>query len=291
MKKILVTGKNSYIGNSFCDVIKEFSKYTAEKISVRGDEWKAMDFSQYDVIFHVAGIAHWNLQKLSEEQKKLYYKVNTELTIALAKKAKAEGVKQFIFLSSASVYGDGAQIGKDKMINTDTPVAPANLYGDSKVKAEKGLTKLMDSKFYVAILRPPMIYGKGAKGNYGVLQKFAKKLPIFPKVQNKRSMCYIGNLVELVRLIIDNGDSGIFWPCNKEDSNTSELVKMIAAVHGKKIFLIPGFQWMLKLLGYKSNRVRKAFGNLVYQQAISEYPQEYRIYTLRRSIEVTEKDE
>ncbi len=293
MKNILVTGQNSYIGNSFCDYIKEFSQYTITKISVRDESWKAMDFSMYDVIFHVAGIAHSDTKRISEKQKKLYYKVNTELTITLAKKAKAEGVKQFIFISSAIVYGNSAPVGKTKIITKNTPVSPANCYGDSKVKAEVGLEKLKDDMFSVVILRPPMIYGAGSKGNYPVLAKLARKLPVFPKIRNQRSMCYIGNLVEFVRFMMENEESGIFWPCNKEYSNTSELVKIIAAMHKKKVLLVPGFEWILKLMGAISGQngiVNKAFGSLLYKENLGDYKQEYRKYSLEKSIQQTEKN-
>lgn len=288
MKRILVTGKNSYIGNSFCDYIKQFPEYIADTISVRGKAWEKMNFNGYDTIFHVAGIAHADVGKVSAEQRKLYYKVNTDLTIALAKKAKAEGVGQFIFMSSAIVYGDSAPIGMEKIITVDTFPVPANFYGDSKLKAEEEIRKLESNIFKVVVLRPPMIYGKGSKGNYQLLAKFARKLPIFPKVKNQRSVLYIGNLMEFVRLIIENEESGIFFPCNREWSNTSELVRMIAAVHGRKVWLVPGCGWMLGLLRHVSGRVDKAFGSLVYEKGMGEYQVEYRKFSLKESIQITE---
>lgn len=203
MKRILITGKNSYIGNAFHDYIKQFPEYQVDAMSVRNGAWKDMDFSKYDSIFHVAGIAHADTGKVSAKQRKLYYEINTELTIALAVKAKAEGVGQFIFMSSAIVYGDSASIGKKKVVTKETLPKPTSFYGDSKQKAEEGIRKLESNLFKVVILRPPMIYGKGSKGNYPILAKIAKKIPIFPKVKNRRSMLYVGNLVEFVRRIGD----------------------------------------------------------------------------------------
>ncbi len=289
MKRILVTGKNSYIGKAFYDYISQFKEYTVDSISVRDNGWKKEDFSSYNVVFHVAGIVHLNMKKISDEQKKLYYKVNTDLTIFLAQKAKKEGVKQFIFMSSASVYGDGAPIGKERVITKETQISPTNFYGDSKAKAEKGLRKLEDNDFKVVILRPPMIYGKGCKGNYLMLAKLAKKMPVFPKIKNSRSMCYIGNLVEFVKLMIENEERGIFWPCNSEISNTGELVKMIASVYGKKTLLIPGCSLVLKLLSCVSSSVNKAFGNFCYAPELSAYKTNYRKYGLEESIRITEK--
>lgn len=290
MKKILITGANSYIGISFERYIKENfpNDYMVDTMDMIDGSWRGKDFSGYDSIFHVAGIAHSDNGKINDEKAKLYYAVNTDLTIETAKKAKAEGVKQFIFMSSAIVYGNSAPIGKTKIITKDTPVSPANCYGDSKVQAENGIIPLNDDDFKVVVLRPPMIYGKGSKGNYPVLSKFAQKLPVFPYVKNERSMLYVENLCEFVRLMIRNEEHGIFHPQNAEYSNTSELVKMIADVHGKKVYLIKGFGWLLKMMGHVSGLVNKAFGSLCYDMRLSEYICDYRICNLGESIQRTE---
>lgn len=289
MKKILITGAGSYIGTSFENYMKKWpDKYQVDTVDMIGDGWKKYDFSGYDTVYHVAGIAHSDNGKISKEKAKLYYEVNTKLTIQTAMKAKKSGVKQFIFMSSAIVYGDSAPIGRSKMITRDTPVSPANCYGDSKVKAENGLRKLEDENFKVVILRPPMIYGKGSKGNYPLMSKLAQKLPVFPKVENCRSMLYIENLMEFVRLMIENEESGTFWPQNKEYSNTSELVQMIAARHGKRVVLVRGCTILLKLMGLATGVVDKAFGNLAYDQKMSKYKDEYQSYSLSQSIKKTE---
>lgn len=290
MKKILITGANSYIGTSFEKYMQQYAdEYQIDTIDMIDGSWREKSFSGYDIVYHVAGIAHSDNGKISKEKEKLYYSVNADLTIEAAKKAKADGVKQFIFMSSAIVYGNSAPLGKEKIITKETPVSPANCYGDSKVQAENGILPLADDTFKVVILRPPMIYGKGSKGNYPTLVKFAKKLPLFPYVKNQRSMLYIENLLEFVRLMIVNEESGIFFPQNKEYSNTSEMVKMIGNAHGKKVRLMKGFTWVLKILSLFTGLVNKAFGNLVYEDKISEYKQEYRKFTLTESIGETEK--
>ena len=290
MKKILITGAGSFIGTSFEKYIKEnFSdRYEVDVVDMRDGSWREKSFSDYDSVYHVAGIAHSDNGKISPEKEKIYRSVNTDLTIETAKKAKAEGVKQFIFMSSAIVYGDSAPIGKEKVITKDTVPSPANCYGDSKLQAENGIIPLQEEFFKVCILRPPMIYGKGGKGNFPTLEKMAEKLPVFPKVQNQRSMLYIGNLVEFVRLMIENEEEGIFWPQNTEYSNTSEIVKMIADAKGRKVVLIPGFDWLLKLMSHITGLVNKAFGNLTYEQSMSEYKVDYRKYQLKESIEIME---
>jgi len=289
MKRILITGANSYIGENVERHLCQWpEKYQVDTVDMIDGSWREKSFAGYDVIYHVAGIAHSDNGKISDEKAALYYRVNTDLTVETAKKAKAEGVKQFIFMSSAIVYGDSAPIGKEKVITRDTPVSPANSYGDSKVQAEKGILPLGDDKFKVVILRPPMIYGPGSKGNYPVLSKLAKKLPVFPAVDNKRSMLYVGNLAEFVRLVIDNEECGIFWPQNSEYSNTTELVQMIAEVHGKKIVILHGFTWALKLLSHVTGLVNKAFGSLCYDMSLSEYQADYQRCFQRESIRRTE---
>lgn len=291
MKKILITGANSYIGTSFEKYIEENfpSEYSIETIDMIDGSWRDKDFSGYDSIFHVAGIAHSDNGKISAEKEKLYYAVNTDLAVETAKKAKADGVKQFIYMSSAIVYGDSAPIGKTKRITKDTPVSPANCYGDSKVQAENGLNPLNSENFNVVILRPPMIYGKGSKGNYPLLAKIASLTPVFPYVENERSMLYIENLCEFVRLMVENEEHGTFWPQNAEYSNTSELVKMIAEAHGKKVHLIKGFGWALKIMSKITGLVNKAFGSLSYEADMSEYKVEYRTVGLDESIRRTER--
>ena len=290
MKRILITGANSYIGTSFERYMRAYAnEYAVDTLDMLDGAWREKDFSGYDVVYHVAGIAHSDNGKISAEREKLYYAVNTDLTIEVAKKSKAAGVKQFIFMSSAIVYGNSAGIGKHKMITKDTPLSPANCYGDSKVQAEKGILPLADDAFKIVVLRPPMIYGKGSKGNYSMLSKFAKKLPFFPYVKNERSMLYVGNLMEFVRLMIVNDESGIFFPQNAEYSNTSELVKQIGVAHGRKVRLVRGFAWALRFVGLFTGIFDKAFGSLTYEQSISEYKEDYRKYSLKDSIMETEK--
>lgn len=290
MKRILITGLNSYIGNSFENYLRQWpADYRVDKISLRDDRWKAADFSVYDAVFHAAGIAHSDRGTISAEKAELYYRVNTALTADVAAKAKAEGVRQFVFMSSAIVYGESSAIGKQKMITRETPVSPANSYGDSKVQAEKTLLELEDNEFRIVIIRAPMIYGKGSKGNYPLLSKMARRLPVFPMVKNQRSMIYVENLMEFLHLMVENQESGIFWPQNEVYTNTSELVSMIARVHGRKIWMIPGCEWMLKVLSHVTGLVNKAFGSLTYEKELSQYKTSYCRKSLAESIKETEE--
>ena len=291
MKRILITGAGSYIGMSLVRYLSQWpDHYQVETVDMQKETWRETSFAGFDTVYHVAGIAHSDSGAISPERAKLYYQVNTDLTIETAQKAKAAGVKQFVFMSSAIVYGDSAPIGKEKIITAETKPSPANSYGDSKLQAENGILPLQDEGFKVVVLRPPMVYGPGSKGNYPILSRLARKLPVFPRVNNCRSMIYIENLLEFVRLVIENEEQGVFWPQNAQYSNTSELVQMIAAVHGKKMILIPGFGWALKLMARVTGLVNKAFGSLCYDQSLSRYHCNYCIKTLEESIQETEEN-
>jgi len=289
-KKVLITGKDSYIGRSVkAWLMKDKQQIAIDEMCVEGDEWRKVDFSVYDVVFHVAGIAHSDTGKASNEMKALYYAVNTDLTIEVAKKSKLEGVGQFIFMSSMIVYGDAAPFGVMKRIGVDTVLNPSNFYGDSKLQAEVGLNSLKSDNFRVAIIRPPMIYGKDSKGNYPRLVKLAKRLPLFPDVDNERSMLHIDNLCEFVSLVIRHGDEGVFHPQNAQYVKTSDMVTTIAAVYGKKMYVTPIFNQVLKLLGRHVGIVNKVFGNLSYDLTLSAYKEDYRVRDFKESITLTEK--
>ncbi len=294
MKKILITGANSYIGTAVESWLVQYEElYTVETVDMIDGMWREKDFSEYDVVYHVAGIAHADVGKVSEETKAFYYKINTDLAFETAKKAKAEGVKQFIFMSSMIIYGESGGYGRAKMIHKDTIPSPANFYGDSKWQADQKIQRLEDESFKVVIVRPPMIYGKGSKGNYPTLAKMAKKLPVFPNVQNQRSMLHIDNLCEFIRLMIENEETGVFFPQNSEYSQTSQLVQMIATSTENHIILtklLNPFVWIASCIpGKISGLINKAFGNLTYDKEMSVYPKgTYQIVSLEESIRKTE---
>lgn len=257
MKKILITGANSYIGTSFEKYIAQFGdEYKIDTVDMIGEAWKSKDFSEYDTVFHVAGIAH---QKETLENAHLYYEVNRNLAVATAKKAKREGVRQFILLSSMSVYGMDTGV-----ITKDTVPHPKSHYGKSKLQADEKIAKLECDTFKVAILRPPMVYGKGCKGNYQRLRSFALKSPIFPDYPNQRSMVFIDNLCEFVKKAADEKKHGLFFPQNAEYVNTSEIVRIISRKHNKNILFISFVNPIIRIMPF--GIIKKVFGNLVYER-------------------------
>lgn len=271
MRKILITGAGSYIGTSVEAYLNhpEFAgMYQVDTVDMVGDSWKDRNFSGYDTVFHVAGIAHADISRVTEEQKRLYYQVNCDLAFETAKKAKESGVCQFIFMSSIIVYGETTSVRKERVITRDTKSHPTSFYGDSKWKAEQKLFPLADEEFHVAILRPPMIYGEGCKGNYQMLRRIAMKTPIFPDYPNRRSMLAIENLCEYVRWLAEEQNGGLFFPQDPEYVKTAEMVKKIAAENGKTVHLVKGLGWMIRLTsllpGKIGGMVNKAFGSLIY---------------------------
>lgn len=288
MKKILITGANSYIGQSFEHYMEQFDGYEIETIDMIDGTWKNLDFSHYDTIFHVAGIAHSDSGKISEERAQLYYRVNSDLAEDVAIKAKVDGVGQFIYMSSMIIFGASAPIGKTKMIDRSTVPIPENAYGDSKLRAEQKLAPLDCPAFKMVILRPPMIYGKGSKGNYPVLSKFAKKFPVFPDIENTRSMLHIENLCEFIHLMVDNEEQGTFMPQNRTYTKTSEMVRLIAENSGHGIWMLRIFNPFLRLFAPFIDVINKVFGNLTYDMSVSEYKDDYRIVDLKESIFRTE---
>lgn len=297
-RKVLITGAGSYIGESFQRYAEKHytENFTIDTLDMLTDAWREKSFADYDIVYHVAGLAHADVGHVSEETKEKYYQVNTDLAIEVAEKAKKEGVKEFIFMSSMIVYGDSAPYGKKKVIDENTVPAPANFYGDSKLQADVAVRELSDEKFKVIVLRPPMIYGRGSKGNYQTLSKLAKVLPVFPNVDNERSMLYIENLCEFlcqIMLVDIKQNSTVLMPQNAEWTKISEMVEQIAKANGHKIIrtklLNPAVFIGSKIPGKIGGLVNKAFGNSAYKYKRSIYEGiDYQEFRLGASVRMTE---
>ena len=258
MKKILITGANSYIGTSFEKYMSQWpDEYQVDTIDMIDGSWREKSFSGYDVVFHVAGIAH---QKETKENAHLYYEINRDLAIEVAKKSKADGVGQFIFLSSMSVYGMDTGV-----ITKETKPNPKTNYGKSKFQAEEQIINLRDESFKACVLRPPMVYGDGCKGNYQTIVKLVKTFPVFPRVNNKRSLVHIDNLTKFVKNAIDSNCSDLCFPQDNNYVRTIDLAKNIALQENKKIYYSYLLGFAVMVFRPFSKKLKKAFGNLIYQ--------------------------
>ena len=268
------------------------SSYRIDAVDTMGDNWKKADYAKYDVVFHVAGIAHVNADPKMEP---LYYKVNCNLTIEVAKHAKAAGVRQFIFMSSQIVFHESQSL-KAEVLTAETKPVPNGFYGNSKLQAENGLWNLVKNQkenstrsqggnqMKICILRPCMIYGPNAKGNFSRLAKLACKTPVFPEWHNKRSMLYIDNLAEFVKQAIERELEGTFYPQNRERADTVEIVRYFAKEAGHKIWitkLLNPFVWMGSLV---LQPINKMFATYYYNPKMSKMEFDYQLVSFEESL-------
>ena len=281
MKKVLITGAGSYVGESVRKyILSTSSEFQIDAVDTMDDNWKKADYSQYDVVYHVAGIAHVNADP---KMAALYYKVNRDLTIEVAKEAKAAGVKQFIFMSSQIVFHESQSL-KTEVLTAETKENPNGFYGDSKLQAELGIKPLEDENFKVCILRPCMIYGPNAKGNFPRLAKLATKVPVFPCWHNKRSMLYIDNLAEFVKQAILRELSGTFYPQNRELADTVETIRFFAKASGHKVWitrLLNPFVW---LGSFVLQPINKMFATYYYDPEMSKMDFDYQLVSFEESL-------
>ena len=285
MIRVLITGAGSYVGESVRNYILSTAsgRFQIDAVDTMNDAWKKADFSQYDVVYHVAGIAHVNADPKMEP---LYYKVNRDLTIEVAKAAKAAGVKQFIFMSSQIVFHESQSL-KTKVLTAETKENPNGFYGDSKLQAENGLHELECDTFKVCILRPPMIYGPNSKGNFPRLVNLAKKTPVFPAWHNKRSMLYIDNLAEFVKQATEQRLSGTFYPQNRELADTVEIIRFFAKAAGHKVWitrLLNPFVWLGSFI---LQPINKMFATYYYDPKMSQMEFDYQLVSFEESLRRT----
>ena len=274
MKRVLITGANSYVGTNVEAWLKRTpDEFKVDTISTFDGEWKKADFTKYDTVFHVAGIAHVDAKKKMEP---LYRKVNTGLTLEVAQWAKEHGVKQFVFMSSSIVYKESKSL-KPTLINKDTIPTPNGFYGDSKLQADIGLQKFESDSFKVCIIRPPMIYGPNCKGNFLRLAKLGATTPVFPKYRNKRSMLYIDNLAEFVKQAILRELSGIYHPQNKEYASSIDIVKAFAKMNNHKIHIWRWLNIFVRLGSPFFVSINKVFADYKIDMDLSTYNFDYQL--------------
>ena len=272
MKKVLIIGEHSYIGNCFelfcCN--QEKDQFIIDKAGAANGAWKQYNFETYDIVFLVAAIVH---KKETNHVKGLYKKVNSDMAIEVAQKAKAAHVKQFVFLSTMAVFD-----AKEERIMSTTKPKPTTFYGKSKLNAERRLIKMSNAEFFVTIIRPPMVYGANCPGNFAKLKKIAKYIMIFPKVENQRSMIYVETLCAYIASMMKNPSTGIYHVQNSKYVNTSDMFVKIRKAYGKRTCIIPGFQKIIYYAAKRNSFLHKIFGNCYYENALlEEAKRHYRI--------------
>ena len=280
MKKVLITGSNSFVGDNVCSYLRSTGDCEIDVVDTISDDWKNADYSKYDTVYHVAGIAHVNP---SPKMKPLYYKVNCDLAVAVARKAKEAGVRQFIFMSSMIVFHESRSL-KDEILTQESVPSPSGFYGDSKLQAEIGLKKLESDSFKLCILRPPLVYGLNVRGNFPRLMKLATITPVFPAWHNKRSMCYIENLAEFVHQAIMRELSGVFYPQNREYADTVEIIRFFAHESGRHIWISKVFNPLVFLGAKFLQALNKMFASYCYDQAMSTYDFDYQRVSFDESL-------
>ncbi len=283
MTKIVLTGANGFVGSRLFSALKGRARvqvvglcrllpHGGEGLALQavGDLQRA-DLSallpEVDVLIHAAARAHIMKDEVADPLAE-YRRVNVESTLNLARQAGAAGVKRFVFISSIKVNGEATVNGKAYSAD-DTP-APEDAYGLSKLEAEQGLMKLAaETGMELVIIRPPLVYGPGVKGNFASMIRLVEKgLPLpLGSIHNKRSLAGIDNLVDLIIRCIDHPAAAnqVFLAGDGEDLSTSELLRGVSNAMGKPARLIPVpagmLQFVATLLG-KRAMAQRLLGSL-----------------------------
>lgn len=269
VRKVLVIGKNSYIGKNFIQYCKSCTQNPTERgeqvnilvdaISGKNGEWKQWNFEEYHSVILLSGIVH------IQATKELYYEVNYKMAVDIAKKAKDAHVKQFIFMSTIAVFGDHIQLENNMPV-----INPQTEYAKTKQKAANDIVRMGDTDFHVAIVQPPMVYGKDCPGNFKRLVNLIKQVHVFPKFINRRSSIYVINLCEFLRLLVITQQSGSFVPQNAEYLSSLDIALAIKK-KGNGVLLLHGVNPFIRLAGLANKQVSKVFGEYQYPLALSKY--------------------
>jgi len=274
---VLITGEHGFISKNLKQALVT-AGFSCDTVSLRSGMQGLKRLTGYDAVIHCAALVHTKDSSYEE-----FHKVNTEMTTDLADRAKNDGVRFFIFMSTMAVYGLSGSLRALTVIDSQTPENPITLYGKSKLKAEQLLREMSNESFLVYILRLPMVYGDNAPGNYSRLCRLIRITPIFPKVLNERSMISIENLQGFILSLLKYSEpdvggnhAHILFPQDPNPVCTTALAESIAAKQGKKLILSTILGKLIMLFPIGS--VRKLFGNLTYAQELSQQYQKFSPY-------------
>ena len=268
--KLLIAGKNSYIGCHIGEFVRTKEPDSDVRyISVREDDWKTCDLSAFDAVVFAAAIVH--RKDITDET--LYHQVNAQLPYEFARKAKAQGVKRFLFLSTAGVYDSDKTLPNTMIISADTPLEPDSLYGKSKLEGEKLLGTLADEDFLVSIVRPMNVYGKDCPGNYiPMFKKLTRLTPVLPKafLDVKQGMVHVEHVAKMCYLALKADHGGVYHAQDDEPVSSYEIMQALAKGMGKKRLSLP-CHGLMKLFS-KVGPVIKLFGGVAYAKDLAVCP-------------------
>lgn len=265
--KCLICGKNSYVGKSLINNLRDRQRFT--ELDMRYSDWMEFDYSDFETIIYVAAIVHQpDLQNAT-----LYKQVNEDLPVNVAKLAVEQGVKHFVFFSTMAVYGLSPSMTGGGRVSKQTSYHPSDLYGISKLNAEIRLVELQRKMgFTLSILRPPNIYGEGCPGNYYKYMKLcAKYMLLFPLIRhNKFSMIHIDELARVIDSIISNRESGVFCPqdigTKSNPVRIAKMAKKMNRMHIQSLFLGKLLSFFYRIFPFK--KITNLFGDMYYDESV-----------------------
>jgi len=285
--KVLIAGKSSFVGQT---VAAYFAKMDpticTQAISVRGENWRQQDFSGYDAVIFTAALVH----RPDITDPKCYEQINTVLPYEFAGYVKGQGVKQFVYLSTVSVYRARRTLPKAFVIDGNTPLAPESVYGKSKLAGEEKLRSLQGDGFHVSVIRSTYVYGRDCRGNHIATQcRLTRLLPLMPKAfaDVPMGMVYCDNLAHLCWLIVNSHCSGTYMAQDKDPLSTFQIMKIIGKEKGLKRPAVP-CTWLFRLFRW-FGPIRRIYGGVVYAEELAACPLgEYRLISpeegIKRSI-------
>ncbi|KFJ93089.1 hypothetical protein JF55_02880 [Pseudomonas sp. 1-7] len=265
MNTVLLTGSTGFVGSVLLAELKKLPEFhvvsavrsavspASDDVVVVGNIDGTTDYlsalNGVDVLVHAAARAHVMRDEVADTLAE-FRKVNVDGTLNLARQAAAAGVKRFVFISSIGVHG----LNSSRPFTETDSEAPHDAYAISKYEAEQGLRKLAtETGLEVVIIRPPLVYGGAAPGNFRSLINLASKpIPLpFASVNNKRSMVYVGNLVDLIVRCIHHPSAAneTFLVSDGDDVSLRSLLTMMRSAMGRSARLVPVPVGLFKLAG------------------------------------------
>ena len=284
--KILIVGQTSFVGQGVGNWFRKKAPVPqVDFLSVRDDLWRTRDFSGYDAVIFAAALVHH--PEVTDWE--LYHRINVQLPLDFAEHVKVQGVKQFVFFSTLSVYRAERTLPEGTIIDENTPLEPLSLYGKSKLMAEHRLQQLQTGDFHVSIVRSSYVYGRGCQGRHlDVKALLARKLPLLPDAFGnvKMGMVHIDNLAQLCWLIVNSGCSGVYHAQDRDPMSTTDILRALAP---EKKSIRCG--WLLRPFG-RMSLLNRLFGGVAFSEELSQCPLgEYRVVSMadgiRRTMEET----